>query len=188
MDMLQPVVNLLTPSDIIQCHRIRSPLLKRMIWCCLALSTYNKLFLVGLTSSHLVQYWNKCHIIIMLSNILFVNFELWWCYVKRAIIWIKPHDSLSHVFMTSNKLLNIYDSQWEHQWPRLLIWFNFTLTLIQCTLTGPVYTGMPLECHWLTQCTLGYHWATQPILAGYTGTPLEKLSWNRPTLRCHWRN
>ena len=52
----------------------------------------------------------------------------------------------------------------------------------------PVYTGMPLGCHWLTQCTLGYHWATQPILAGYTGTPLEKLSWNSPTLECHWRN
>ena len=57
-----------------------------------------------------------------------------------------------------------------------------TLTLSQCTLAGPVYTGMPLECHWLTQCTLGYHWATQRILAGYTGTPLEKLNWNSP----HW--
>ena len=87
--------------------------------------------------------------------------------------------------------------------------------LSQCTLDGPVYTGMPLECHWLTQCTLGYHWATQRILAGYTGTPLEtlveiaphwnatgetltifaytgtpleKLSWNCTTLGCHWRN
>ena len=56
------------------------------------------------------------------------------------------------------------------------------LNLSQCTLAGPVYTGMPLECHWLIQCTLGYHWATQRILAGYTGTPLEKLSWNSP----HW--
>ena len=45
-----------------------------------------------------------------------------------------------------------------------------------------------LECHWLTQCTLGYHWATQRILAGCTGTALEKLSWNSPTLECHWRN
>ena len=63
-----------------------------------------------------------------------------------------------------------------------------TLTLSQCTLAGPVYTGMPLKCHWLTQCPLGYHWATQRILAGYTGTPLGKLSWNRPTLECHWRN
>ena len=57
-----------------------------------------------------------------------------------------------------------------------------SLTLSQCTLAGPVYIGMPLECHWLIQCTLGYHWATQGILAGYTGTPLEKLSWNSP----HW--
>ena len=50
--------------------------------------------------------------------------------------------------------------------------------LVQCTL----------ECHWLTQCTLGYHWATQRILARYTGTQLEKLSWNSPTLEYHWRN
>ena len=50
--------------------------------------------------------------------------------------------------------------------------------LVQCTL----------ECHWLTQCTMGYHWACQRILAGYTGTPLERLSWNSPTLECHWRN
>ena len=50
--------------------------------------------------------------------------------------------------------------------------------LVQCTL----------ECHRLTQCTLGYHWATQSIPAGYTGTPLEKLSRNCPTLECHWRN
>ena len=33
-----------------------------------------------------------------------------------------------------------------------------SLTLSQCTLAGPVYTGMSLEYHWLTQCTLGYHW------------------------------
>ena len=63
-----------------------------------------------------------------------------------------------------------------------------TLILSQCALAGTVNTGMPLECHWLTQCTLGYHWATQWILAGYTGTPLEKLSSNSPTLECHWRN
>ena len=65
---------------------------------------------------------------------------------------------------------------------------TLTLTLSQCTLACPVYTGMPLECHWLTQCTMEYHWATERILAGYTGTPLEKLSWNSPTLECHWRN
>ena len=51
-----------------------------------------------------------------------------------------------------------------------------------------MYTGLSLECHWLTHCTLGYHWATRRILAWYTGTPLEKRSWNNPTLECHWRN
>ena len=45
-----------------------------------------------------------------------------------------------------------------------------TLTLSQCTLAGPVYTGMSL---------------VDPV---YTGTPLEKLSWNSSTLECHWRN
>ena len=61
-------------------------------------------------------------------------------------------------------------------------------TLSQYTLVGPVYTGMPLECHLLTQCTPEYHWATQRILAEDTGTTLEKLSWNSPTLECQWRN
>ena len=63
-----------------------------------------------------------------------------------------------------------------------------SLTLSQCTLAGPVYTGMPLECHWLTQCTLGHHWknlvetaphwnATGQTLLNppHTGMPLEKL-------------
>ena len=37
-------------------------------------------------------------------------------------------------------------------------WWLRYLTLSQCTLAGPVYTGMPLECHWLTKCTLEHHW------------------------------
>ena len=45
-----------------------------------------------------------------------------------------------------------------------------SLTLSQCTLACPVYTGMPL---------------VDPV---YTGIPLEKLSRNSPTLECHWRN
>ena len=63
-----------------------------------------------------------------------------------------------------------------------------SFTLSQCTLVVPVYTGMPMECHWLAQCTLGHHRETQRLLAGNTGTPLEKLNWNCPTFDCHWRN
>ena len=48
----------------------------------------------------------------------------------------------------------------------------------------PVYTGWS-SVHWNAT---GIHWMTQRILAGNTGTPLEKLSWNSPTLECHWRN
>ena len=52
-----------------------------------------------------------------------------------------------------------------------------SLTPSQCTVAGPVYTGMPLECHWLIQCTLGYHWATQWILQwNTTGKTKLKLS------------
>ena len=63
-----------------------------------------------------------------------------------------------------------------------------SLTLSQCTLVGPVYTEMQLVYHWLTQCTLGYHWTTRRILAGYTGTPLEKFIWNCRTFECHLRS
>ena len=87
-----------------------------------------------------------------------------------------------HFQITSNYMVRPYLNA------PYVMWNQSSLTLSQCTLAGPVYTGMPLGCHWLTQCTLGYHWATQRILAGYTGTPLEKLSWNSPTLDCHWRN
>ena len=62
-----------------------------------------------------------------------------------------------------------------------------TLMLSQCTLAGSVYTGMPLECHWLTQCALEHHWKNL-LKQPHTGMPLEKLSWIRPTLGSHWRN
>ena len=48
--------------------------------------------------------------------------------------------------------------------------FLILLTLSQCTLAGPMYIGMPM---------------VDPV---YTGIPLEKLSWNSPTLECHLRN
>ena len=42
-----------------------------------------------------------------------------------------------------------------------------TLTMSQCTLAGPVYipvyTGIPLKCHWLTRCILGDHLGLQFI-------------------------
>ena len=36
--------------------------------------------------------------------------------------------------------------------------YSRALTLIQCTLAGPVYIGMPLECHRATGLPLDYHW------------------------------
>ena len=73
-----------------------------------------------------------------------------------------------------------------------------SLTPSQCTLAGHAYTGMPLVDQVCTGIPLDdpvitcrVHWNTtgktmfkQP----HTGMPLGKLSWNRPTLECHWRN
>ena len=74
-----------------------------------------------------------------------------------------------------NRVIYLADAEKLHN---RLPWYQLAHWLVECTL----------ECHWLTQCTLGYHWATQRILAGYSRTPLEKLSWNIPSLECHWRN
>ena len=52
--------------------------------------------------------------------------------------------------------------------------FLFLTRIPGMPLVYPVYTGTPR--------------ATQRILAGYIGTPLEKLNWNCSTLECHWRN
>ena len=56
----------------------------------------------------------------------------------------------------------------------------FELRLNKCPYPEPVYTGWS-SVHWnATGMPL-----VDPV---YTGIPLEKLSWNSPTLECHWRN
>ena len=120
----------------------------------------------------------------------------WYFYIFTIQLFMR------RIYLENHVYIHIYMCVWLHRCPNFNVGLIETivvlgarignyipsLTLSQCTLAGPVYTGMPLECHWMTQCTLGHHWATQRILAGYTGTPLEKLSWNSPTLECHWRN
>ena len=60
-------------------------------------------------------------------------------------------------------------------------WNDPTLTLSQCTLAGPVYTGMPLVDPVYTgrpseylQGTLEHHWKSL-VETAHTGMPLEKL-------------
>ena len=53
-------------------------------------------------------------------------------------------------------------------------WSSIHWTTTARPLVGPVYTGIPL--------------GDPANIAGYTGTPLEKLNWNCPTLECQWRN
>ena len=71
-------------------------------------------------------------------------------------------------------------------------------TLCQCILAAPMYTAMPLKCHWSTQCALGHHWATQRMLQGtlehhWKNVVETALHWNnteetllQPTLEHHW--
>ena len=55
-----------------------------------------------------------------------------------------------------------------------LIWFS------RHPYPEPVYTG------WSSvHCNATGMPLVDPV---YTGMPLEKLSWNSPTLECHWRN
>ena len=103
------------------------------------------------------------------------------CMIIEFFVFVERNPAICRSFTINQTNINLKDFVSSSH-------FLYTLTLSQCTLAGPVYTGMPLECHWLTQCTLGHHWAIQRILAGYTGTPMEKISWNSPTLECHWRN
>ena len=71
---------------------------------------------------------------------------------------------------------------------------NMKNTLIRlCTMAVTITLSQStLECHWNATVWPSVHWDTigwpQWTLAGYTGTPLEKLSWNCPTLECHWSN
>ena len=56
-----------------------------------------------------------------------------------------------------------YTRLWIDPW-------HVPLALCQCTLAGPVCTGMPLECHWLSETV-------------YTGIPLGDPA---NTCRVHW--
>ena len=117
------------------------------------------------------------------------RFNCYKCFIVRGIIQYIPWFNCGLSFAVC--LMGWKIQAWWMLWISIVCLKAFlliSLTLSQCRLAGPVYPGMPLECHWLIQCTLGYHWATLRILAGYTGTPLEKLSWNSPTLEYHWIN
>ena len=64
-----------------------------------------------------------------------------------------------------------------YQQPSYWLWLNVTWAT---PYPEPVYTGWS-SVHWnATGMPL-----VDPV---YTGIPLEKLSWNSPTLECHWRN
>ena len=57
---------------------------------------------------------------------------------------------------------------------------NSLVSISRSPYPEPVYTGWS-SVHWnATGMPL-----VDPV---YTGIPLEKLSWNSPTLECHWRN
>ena len=71
--------------------------------------------------------------------------------------WYSLLYQLKTIYINDHWLLKMQDNRLEFMFS-IYIFIVTTLTLSQCTLAGPVYTGTPLECHWLTQCTLEHHW------------------------------
>ena len=153
-------------------------------WCCLSYhnndqqSVISPKFCVNIEPMWFTPIQHDCN--------SFNQFNVW-VFALFITTFLPPWTQECTHFLQHNSTLDLQ----LHMISWCCMWLNFLIHiskhplpwasvhwLVQCTL----------ECHWLTQCTLGYHWATQRILAGCTGTPLEKLSWNSPTLECHWRN
>ena len=86
--------------------------------------------------------------------------------------------------MTPTTLTNVVYSMWSGRQEFFMHHSNQITRFLQFIL---LRTVMPLECHWWTQCSLGYHWATQRNSRVHWDTT-GKLIWNCPTLECHWRN
>ena len=118
-----------------------------------------------------------------------------WCENNLALcvnVMCLLHFFLSHVLFFSGYIHGHILSNHD------ITWVVCTLTLSQCTLAGPVYTGMPLIDPVYTGIPLGHpantcrvHWITTGktyLKQPHTGMPLVKLSWNRPQLGCHWTN
>ena len=130
---------------------------------------------------------NECYFIIIIHRAVHphVIFEYVRCMltdIVHEICWQLIHFVASRLPSFGNFYSNIYYNS------MCISSFHVlgagTLTLSQFTLAGPVYTEMPLECHWLTQCTRD----TTGRSSEYTWIPLGKLNWNWPTLECYWRN
>ena len=99
---------------------------------------------------------------------------------------------ISHTYVEVSSF-NSCAARFHEIWLTLpLPWANIHW-LVQCTL----------ECHWNATGWPSVHWHTTVRPSEYvhwnatgktklkqphTGMPLEKLSWIRPTLGCHWRN
>ena len=115
-------------------------------------------------------------------NIMYFNFrkKSQW-YILQLLCWI--HFSLQNemgkiAFEVMQALFRV----WALQLSSVTSLFLQYPPFHESVYTGPVYTGMALEYHWFTQCSLWYHCVTQRIPVGYTVTPLENLVETVP----HW--
>ena len=138
---------------------------------------------LGMVQSRWITHTSTdCHNNIKRHFILIIVITIWLDVTARHRVWITIAQVMrieicgKLFIMAGNKTSPLWWGSIGHRWITLtkasdaglwcFIWSAakqtiktplISLTLSQCTLAGPVYTGMPLECHWLTQCTLGYH-------------------------------
>ena len=143
-------------------------------------------------------WWNKCLTNIARSNasaVTYMCFSLLSLIIfnKMAIlrkILISAHISiLPMLYITAFDLYGLVIQVAQIHWHCTAMFPSYTNGLninLLNPYTDPVHwnaTGMPLIDLVYTGIPMG----ASANIAGYTGTPLEKLSWNCPALECHRR-
>ena len=148
-------------SDAYKGKKSRPSLVRIMIWCLQDIMVHR-------TLSKKLQ-WIKT------TN--FIQKKIWACHLQNDehLVFASMCEEHGWSHFRCWTLIDVSNSQW---YP--LPWASVHW-LVQCTL----------ECHWNATGWPSVHWNTTgktSLKQPYTGMPLEKLSWIRPTLGSHWRN
>ena len=123
----------------------------------------------------------RCKMLVSLWNLVRYNLAL------DLIIKISGCVLVSNSLRSNNLIQVVERAEFWHLFQnKMIVWHAWPIRLPRCRQNEccpypePVYTGWS-SVHWnATGMPL-----VDPV---YTGTPLEKLSWNSPTLECHWIN
>ena len=151
-------------------YSIRMFLLKCAIWV---------VFFVQIWSvSYTSLPYHISSVFVVYSNLIITRYT---CIPRYNEVWIYhencTHDVPRSAFRPEQNGRYFADGIFKFTYP----WASVH-RLVQCTL----------ECHWNATAWPSVHWDTTGRPSDYLQGTLEhnwkKLSWNSPTLECHWRN